>query len=74
MVTKDGRVRIMVDVPPELKVRIDKKVHWGLRNHFLSAVLDDVVSGLESDDKGILVGLIVAGKIHITWDVEGVLK
>jgi len=74
MVTKDGRVRIMVDVPPDLKARMDLKVHWGLRNDFLSAVLDDVVSGLESDDKDILVGLIVAKKIHVTWDVEGALK
>lgn len=65
---------MMADVPPDIKIRLDKKVHWGLRNAFLSAVLGDVVDGLEKDEKGILVGLIIAGKIRITWDVEGAMK
>ena len=64
----------MADVPPEIKKRLDKRVHWGLRNDFMSAILSDIVDGLDSDDKGILVGLIIAGKIHITWAVEDALK
>jgi len=70
----EGRVRVIADVPPGIKARLDKKVHWGLRNDFLSAILSDVVDGLERDDKDILVGLIIARKVHITWDVEGAIS
>ncbi len=70
---QDGRVRIMADVPPEVKEELDKYVHWGLRSDFLSAVLSNILDALEKDDKGILVGLIIARKIRITWVIEDVI-
>ena len=71
---REGRVRVMADVPPDLKAKLDKHVHWGLRNDFLSAVLERVVEGLEKDERGILVGLIIAGKVQMVWKVEDAIK
>jgi len=50
MDTRKNKIRIGIDLKPELKKRLDEVIEYGMRNYVLEALIEKLVEKIEKDE------------------------